>query len=171
MLKPFVPKRCRLNIDSSMQSSNLCPPNLSQFYKRQVMRYASHLRRRLIFNNIYFTQFNKRRASPSVTWGSSSVGERRVHAKVGSSNLSFPYKFCEVLHMTRVSGCICKDCGEPFAMQSIEIEYYENKGWEQPKRCAECRKKKRENRVISPSPLSASYFYNKYLNDVLDPRD
>jgi predicted RNA-binding Zn-ribbon protein involved in translation (DUF1610 family) len=49
--------------------------------------------------------------------------------------------------MTRISGFICKDCGEPFSMDKSEIEFYENKGWEQPKRCKECRKKRREYRV------------------------
>jgi DNA-directed RNA polymerase subunit RPC12/RpoP len=49
--------------------------------------------------------------------------------------------------MTRVSGYICKDCGEPFSMEKKEIEFYENKGWEQPKRCPGCRKKRREYRV------------------------
>jgi hypothetical protein len=48
--------------------------------------------------------------------------------------------------MTRVSGYICKDCGEPFSMEKKEIEFYENKGWEQPKRCLGCRKKRREAR-------------------------
>jgi DNA replicative helicase MCM subunit Mcm2 (Cdc46/Mcm family) len=49
--------------------------------------------------------------------------------------------------MTRVSGFVCKDCGEPFSMDKKEIEFYENNGWEQPKRCRECRKKRREYRV------------------------
>jgi hypothetical protein len=48
--------------------------------------------------------------------------------------------------MTRVSGYICKDCGEPFSMEKKEIEFYENKDWEQPKRCQGCRKKRREAR-------------------------
>lgn len=49
--------------------------------------------------------------------------------------------------MTRISGCICKDCGEPFSMEKSEIEFYENKDWEQPKRCQACRKKRREYRA------------------------
>ena len=32
-------------------------------------------------------------------------------------------------------------------MEKKEIEFYENKGWEQPKRCPECRKKKRDYKV------------------------
>jgi DNA replicative helicase MCM subunit Mcm2 (Cdc46/Mcm family) len=48
--------------------------------------------------------------------------------------------------MTRVSGFVCKDCGEPFSMGKSEIEFYENKGFEQPKRCKECRRKRREAR-------------------------
>lgn len=74
--------------------------------------------------------------------------------------------------MTRISGIVCKDCGEPFSMNKKEIEYYENKGWEQPKRCSECRKKKREKRVtVTSSQFASSYLYNNYLNEVLDPRD
>lgn len=48
--------------------------------------------------------------------------------------------------MTRVSGFVCKDCGKPFSMEKSEIEFYENKGLEQPKRCPECRKKRRSSR-------------------------
>lgn len=50
--------------------------------------------------------------------------------------------------MTRVSGFICKDCGEPFSMNKSEIEFYERKGFQQPKRCPECRKKRREAKSI-----------------------
>ena len=49
--------------------------------------------------------------------------------------------------MTRVSGFVCKDCGEPFSMEKSEIEFYESKGLQQPKRCPECRKKRREYRA------------------------
>jgi hypothetical protein len=50
--------------------------------------------------------------------------------------------------MTRVSGFVCIDCREPFVMEKKEIEWYENKeGFEQPKRCRECRKKRREYKV------------------------
>lgn len=47
--------------------------------------------------------------------------------------------------MTRISGFVCKDCGEPFSMDKSEIEFYEDKRLEQPKRCPGCRKKRREN--------------------------
>lgn len=46
--------------------------------------------------------------------------------------------------MTRISGYVCKDCGQPFAMDKSEIEFYERNGLEQPKRCPECRKKRKE---------------------------
>lgn len=74
--------------------------------------------------------------------------------------------------MTRISGFVCKDCGEPFSMEKKEIEFYENKDWEQPKRCKECRKKRREVKIeLHPNPKEESYFYKKYLEGVLDPRD
>lgn len=46
--------------------------------------------------------------------------------------------------MTRISGYVCKDCGQSFAMEKSEIEFFERHGLEQPKRCPECRKKRKE---------------------------
>jgi DNA replicative helicase MCM subunit Mcm2 (Cdc46/Mcm family) len=74
--------------------------------------------------------------------------------------------------MTRVSGFVCKDCGEPFSMDKSEIEFYENKGWEQPKRCRECRKKRREARIeLHSNPQGDNVQYKRYLEGVWDPRD
>jgi hypothetical protein len=50
--------------------------------------------------------------------------------------------------MTRISGFIYKDCGQPFVMDKGEIEFFESNRLEQPKRCLECRKKRREVRKL-----------------------
>ena len=38
----------------------------------------------------------------------------------------------------------CKQCGKPFVLTDSEIEFFESKGLELPKRCEDCRKKNRE---------------------------
>jgi DNA replicative helicase MCM subunit Mcm2 (Cdc46/Mcm family) len=74
--------------------------------------------------------------------------------------------------MTRVSGFVCKDCGEPFSMDKKEIEFYENKGLEQPKRCPGCREKRRNARIeLHPNPQGDNVHYQKYLEGIWDPRD
>lgn len=37
----------------------------------------------------------------------------------------------------------CKDCGEKFTVSAKEQEWYQNKGFELPKRCPKCREVKR----------------------------
>jgi hypothetical protein len=73
--------------------------------------------------------------------------------------------------MTRVSGFICKDCGEPFSMEKSEIEFYENKGLQQPKRCPVCRRKRRIEIELHPTPKGNSQLYELYLEGNWDPRD
>ena len=38
----------------------------------------------------------------------------------------------------------CKDCNKPFTLTEEHLQWYKDKGLEPPKRCAECRKKRRE---------------------------
>ncbi len=45
------------------------------------------------------------------------------------------------------SGYLCKDCGKPFILHEKEMDWYKNRGWELPKRCPECRKKRRKPKV------------------------
>ena len=40
----------------------------------------------------------------------------------------------------------CVDCGETFMFDSKEQEYFKKKGYEDPKRCKDCRKINREKR-------------------------
>lgn len=49
---------------------------------------------------------------------------------------------------------ICKQCGKEFELTSSEIEFYKGKNLELPKRCKECRdKKKQPNQISNPMPL------------------
>ena len=41
----------------------------------------------------------------------------------------------------------CKECGEVFTMTDEEVKWYEDKGFELPKRCPECRKARRRKKV------------------------
>jgi len=45
-----------------------------------------------------------------------------------------------------------KDCGRPFTLGEGEVQWYEAKGWPLPKRCKECRKKRREARRHGQDP-------------------
>jgi len=52
----------------------------------------------------------------------------------------------------REIGCIaaisitCRSCGKVFAMNRREIIWYSNMGYPLPKRCPECREKRRKER-------------------------
>ena len=41
----------------------------------------------------------------------------------------------------------CKDCGEEFYMTYREVHFYEEKGLSLPKRCKECREKRKNNQA------------------------
>lgn len=43
----------------------------------------------------------------------------------------------------------CKGCGESFVVTEREAKWYEEKGFELPKRCLECRKNRRKNKSKS----------------------
>jgi len=38
----------------------------------------------------------------------------------------------------------CKDCGKDFVMGNKEVSWYSRKGFPVPKRCPDCRKKRKE---------------------------
>ena len=40
----------------------------------------------------------------------------------------------------------CKDCNKVFAMNRKEVQWYSRMGYPLPKRCPECRKKRRKER-------------------------
>ena len=40
----------------------------------------------------------------------------------------------------------CKECGEQFTITTGEAKWYEEKGFELPKRCPNCRKSKRKSK-------------------------
>lgn len=47
-----------------------------------------------------------------------------------------------------IYGHICKECGNPFTMEEEEVKWYRAKGFPLPKRCRECRKKKKEAKGV-----------------------
>ena len=55
-------------------------------------------------------------------------------------------KTSEIGHITTIS-ITCKVCGKVFAMNQREILWYSNMGYPLPKRCPECRKKRRKERA------------------------
>lgn len=40
----------------------------------------------------------------------------------------------------------CKDCGNPFVWTEGEQDFYKQKGFQQPLRCTDCRRAKKEQR-------------------------
>ena len=40
----------------------------------------------------------------------------------------------------------CKDCAGPFALTRAAVDFFEDRRLELPKRCVECRRKRRERR-------------------------
>lgn len=45
--------------------------------------------------------------------------------------------------MSEVTNLICKDCGKPFSISKEEMDWIKSKGLTPFKRCADCRKKRR----------------------------
>lgn len=41
---------------------------------------------------------------------------------------------------------VCKECGATFTISDNEAKWYEEKGFEVPKRCKDCRKSRRRNK-------------------------
>lgn len=46
---------------------------------------------------------------------------------------------------------VCKDCGKEFEIEDGEIEFYESKGLSLPKRCADCREKRKASQAEVPA--------------------
>ncbi len=42
---------------------------------------------------------------------------------------------------------VCKSCGYVFTLTKSEIQFYESKGYNIPKRCASCREKNRQEKA------------------------
>jgi len=51
----------------------------------------------------------------------------------------------EIGKITAIS-ITCKDCGTVFVMGNKEVNWYSDRGYPLPKRCPECRKKRKEAR-------------------------
>lgn len=48
----------------------------------------------------------------------------------------------------------CKECSKEFEITPGEQEFYKGKGWELPKRCADCRKKLRGKKKKKEAPAN-----------------
>ena len=46
---------------------------------------------------------------------------------------------------------VCQDCGKEFEFTVREQEFYQEKGFSEPKRCKECREKRKQERVEKTS--------------------
>ena len=68
----------------------------------------------------------------------------------------------EIGRITSIS-VTCKDCKKVFVMGRGEVRWYSNRGYPLPKRCPECRKKRRKERenVKKQMPMPVN------LNDCL----
>ena len=43
---------------------------------------------------------------------------------------------------------VCQDCGKEFEFTVREQEFYKEKGFSEPKRCKDCREKRKQEREI-----------------------
>jgi len=51
-----------------------------------------------------------------------------------------------ILGSLKIVGSICKRCGKPYYLTARRIEWYRGMGFELPKRCPECLRKRKEVR-------------------------
>ena len=60
---------------------------------------------------------------------------------------------------------ICKDCGREFVISDSEEKFFKDKNLELPKRCSECRKKKRNYKNSKTSNVNEDRSFNKIDNE------
>lgn len=55
---------------------------------------------------------------------------------------------------------ICKECQNAFTLDQRDLDFFTDKGFDLPKRCLECRKRrrkdKREAEIVPPTPENPS---------------
>lgn len=54
----------------------------------------------------------------------------------------------------------CQDCGQEFAFSAGEQKFYQEKGFDPPKRCPNCRKKRKTPGTDTVTPVQSSGFYD-----------
>ena len=83
------------------------------------------------------------KAGADAKWAvCSHCGERFPYYE--SKGRSTPPTLCQHCADEVVKTVVCEDCGEEFPVSRAEYEYYEEKGYELPKRCPSCREKRKE---------------------------
>lgn len=80
-----------------------------------------------------------------------AIGSYKKYLKGVQSKMEKEYEFVEEEVTSNVGGeeviepiyCNCVDCGEEFVVTPVEIKFYKRLGYAMPKRCENCRKKKK----------------------------
>lgn len=61
----------------------------------------------------------------------------------------------------------CKTCGKGFILTGKQEEWYRSQGWENPKRCQDCRRMRRENphrfKCSGSAPTTGFSFYAELM--------
>lgn len=70
-------------------------------------------------------------------------GEKFPYYESKSGRSSNPPTYCFVCQKVIVEWVVCEECEEVFPVYVPEYDYYKEKGYELPKRCPECRKKRK----------------------------
>lgn len=80
-----------------------------------------------------------------------AIGSYKKYLKGVQNKMEKEYEFVEEEVTSNVEGeeviepiyCNCVDCGEEFVVTPVEIKFYKRLGYAMPKRCENCRKKKK----------------------------
>lgn len=80
-----------------------------------------------------------------------AIGSYKKYLKGVQNKMEKEYEFVEEEVTSNVGGeeviepiyCNCVDCGEEFVVTPVEIKFYKRLGYAMPKRCENCRKKKK----------------------------
>ena len=72
-------------------------------------------------------------------------GEKFPYYQSKSGRNSDPPSYCSVCREKISTWALCEDCGEEFPIYVPEFDFYMEKGYELPKRCPSCRKKRKTN--------------------------
>lgn len=67
--------------------------------------------------------------------------------------------------------CACKDCNAEFTFTAGEKRFYETNGFQPPKRCKDCRNKRKAQRDVGPPRQAESQTYHRQKGGRRDDRD
>lgn len=70
-------------------------------------------------------------------------GEKFPYYESKSGRNSNPPSYCFACREKILEWAVCEDCGEEFPIYVPEFDFYKEKGYELPKRCPSCRKKRK----------------------------